>query len=57
MSASITPAASRAGRVADRQQEDDVRWSTRRVAAFVIVVCGAFWLAVGALAAYLIDAM
>ena len=53
----ILPTTSEAEKVLDAGADSGGAWSVRRTVAFVVVVCGAFWLAVGMLVAYLIKAL
>jgi hypothetical protein len=61
MSVTITSIASpgrSAGRpVASKPVEDGPKWSARRTLAFVVAVCGAFWLSVAAGIAWLVQAL
>ena len=55
MTASITTIEPSASRALDRSSTVE-KWPVCRMAAFVILVCGAFWLGVGGLVALAIGA-
>jgi hypothetical protein len=49
MGVTLTPLAPHQGDALERGEVQELKpWSARRTAAFVVAVCGAFWLAVGA---------
>jgi hypothetical protein len=55
--ATLSPVSPSTDDIVDSREHSHDAWSVRRTAAFVIAVCGAFWLTTALLAAYLIQVL